>query len=60
MTRRAMHATLVDDLERARELVEASFALGTDIAFTSDYSRPGFLRMGFLPVTRFTLWAVAA
>ncbi len=55
-----MHATLVDDLERARELVEASFALGTDIAFTSDYSRPGFLRMGFLPVTRFTLWAVAA
>lgn len=28
------------------------------VAFTSDYSRPGFLRMGFLPVTRFTLWAV--
>jgi hypothetical protein len=26
------------------------------VAFTSDYSRPGFLRMGFLPVTRFTLW----
>ena len=25
-------------------------------AFTSDDSRPGFLRMGFLPVTRFTLW----
>ncbi len=26
------------------------------IAYTSDYSRPGFLRMGFLPITRFTLW----
>ena len=25
-------------------------------AFTSDYSRPGFLRMGFLPVVRCTLW----
>jgi hypothetical protein len=30
------------------------------VAFTSDYSRPGFLRMGFLPITRFTLWAVTA
>jgi hypothetical protein len=30
------------------------------VAFTSDCSRPGFLRMGFLPITRFTLWAVAA
>jgi hypothetical protein len=30
------------------------------VAFTSDYSRPGFLRMGFLPITRFTLWVVAA
>lgn len=28
------------------------------VAFTSDYSRPGFLRMGFLPVHRFTLWIV--
>lgn len=27
------------------------------VAYTSDYSRPGFLRMGFLPITRFTLWA---
>jgi hypothetical protein len=27
------------------------------VAFTSDDSRPGFIRMGFLPVTRFTLWA---
>lgn len=26
------------------------------VAFTSDMSRPGFVRMGFLPVTRFTLW----
>ena len=30
------------------------------VAFTSDYSRPGFLRMGFLPITRFTLWTIAA
>jgi hypothetical protein len=28
------------------------------IAFTSDYSRPGFVHTGFLPITRFTLWAV--
>ena len=27
------------------------------VAFTSDHSRPGFLRMGFLPLTRLTLWA---
>jgi len=26
------------------------------LAYTSDFSRPGFLRMGFLPITRFTLW----
>jgi hypothetical protein len=26
------------------------------VAYTSDYSRPGFLRMGFMPLTRFTLW----
>lgn len=26
------------------------------VAFTSDMSRPGFLRLGFLPITRFTLW----
>ncbi|HUR48269.1 MAG TPA: hypothetical protein VMY88_01890 [Acidimicrobiales bacterium] len=26
------------------------------VAYTSDYSRPGFIRMGFLPFTRFTLW----
>jgi hypothetical protein len=29
------------------------------VAFTSDYSRPGFVRMGFMVVTRFTLWAGA-
>jgi hypothetical protein len=26
------------------------------VAFTSDYSRPGFDHLGFLVVTRFTLW----
>jgi hypothetical protein len=26
------------------------------VAFTSDFSRPGFERLGFLVVTRFTLW----
>jgi len=26
------------------------------VAFTSDHSRPGFVKMGFLPVTRFTLY----
>jgi hypothetical protein len=28
------------------------------VAFTSDDSRPGFIRLGFLPITRFTLWLV--
>jgi hypothetical protein len=28
------------------------------VAFTSDLSRPGFVRMGFLPICRFTLWTV--
>jgi hypothetical protein len=44
-----------------RALVAARCADTPDlpaVAFTSDYSRPGFLRMGFLPITRFTLWAV--
>jgi hypothetical protein len=27
------------------------------VAYTSDDSRPGFRRMGFLVVSRFTLWA---
>ena len=30
------------------------------VAYTSDYSRPGFIRMGFLPITRFTLWFAAS
>jgi hypothetical protein len=32
MTRRAMHATLVDDLDRARELAEAAYSLGAQIS----------------------------
>jgi len=46
-----------------RALVAARCAGTPDlpaVAFTSDYSRPGFLRTGFLPITRFTLWAVIA
>ncbi|MDQ3342901.1 MAG: hypothetical protein M3425_03800 [Actinomycetota bacterium] len=41
-------------------LVWARVATAPDlpaIAYTSDLSRPGFIRMGFLPLTRFTLWA---
>jgi hypothetical protein len=30
------------------------------VAYTSDYSRPGFERMGFVPIIRFTLWAAAS
>ena len=44
-------------------LVAARCAAAPDlpaVAFTSDYSRPGFLRMGFLPITRFTLWTVCS
>jgi hypothetical protein len=26
------------------------------VAFTSDDSRPGFVKLGFLPMTRFTLF----
>ncbi|HEX5017616.1 MAG TPA: hypothetical protein VFX15_08525 [Actinomycetes bacterium] len=40
-------------------IVRARWALAPDlpaVAFTSDYSRPGFVAMGFLPMTRFTLW----
>jgi hypothetical protein len=29
------------------------------VAYTSDYSRPGFERMGFVPTIRFTLWAAS-
>jgi hypothetical protein len=28
------------------------------VAFTSDDSRPGFVHMGFLPVSRFSLWVI--
>jgi hypothetical protein len=27
------------------------------VAYTSDFSRPGFVKMGFLPITRCTFWA---
>jgi hypothetical protein len=47
--RRGAWASLVwARVDDARELPAA--------AFTSDDSRPGFIRMGFLPITRFTLW----
>ena len=42
-------------------LVRARMADGPDLpaaAYTSDYSRPGFVHMGFLPVTRFTMWMI--
>jgi hypothetical protein len=38
MTRRAMHATLVGDLGRARELVEAAYALGTEIGVSDAFA----------------------
>lgn len=41
-------------------LVRARMADGPDltaVAYTSDFSRPGFVHMGFLPICRFTLWA---
>ena len=41
-------------------LVRARMSDGPDlpaVAFTSDYSRPGFVHMGFLPLMRFTMWA---
>ena len=43
-----------------RALVAARCAAAPDLpaaSFTSDDSRPGFVALGFLPVTRFTLWA---
>lgn len=57
-----MAATLPAGRRRGvwRALVAARCAAAPELpaaAFTSDYSRPGFVRMGFLPVTRFTLWA---
>jgi hypothetical protein len=58
-----MAATLASARRRGvwRALVAARCAEAPELpaaAFTSDYSRPGFVRMGFLPVTRFTLWAL--
>jgi hypothetical protein len=38
LTRRAMHATLVDDLDRARELVEAAYALGTELGVADAFA----------------------
>jgi hypothetical protein len=41
-------------------LVRARMSDGPDlpaVAFTSDFSRPGFVHMGFLPITRLTMWA---
>jgi hypothetical protein len=40
-------------------LVRARMADAPDlpaVAYTSDFSRPGFVHMGFLPITRFTIW----
>jgi hypothetical protein len=58
-----MAATLPSARRRGvwRALVAARCASAPElpaVAFSSDYSRPGFVRMGFLPVTRFTLWAI--
>jgi hypothetical protein len=38
MTRRAMQATLVDDLDRARELVGAAYALGTELGVADAFA----------------------
>lgn len=41
-------------------LVRARMADGPGlpaVAYTSDYSRPGFVHMGFLPIQRLTLWS---
>jgi hypothetical protein len=57
-------ATLPEARRRGvwQALVEARCADAPElpaVAFTSDYSRPGFVRLGFLPITRFTLWIVS-
>lgn len=38
VTRRAMYATLVDDLDRARELVESGYALGQEIGIADAFA----------------------
>lgn len=58
-------ATLPEARRRGvwQALVDARRADAPDlpaVAFTSDFSRPGFIRLGFLPITRFTLWVVPA
>jgi hypothetical protein len=57
----AMDATLPAARRRGvwRSLVAARAASAPDlpaVAFTSDFSRPGFVAMGFMPITRFSLW----
>jgi hypothetical protein len=57
----AMDATLPSARRRGvwRSLVAERTAFAPDlpaVAFTSDFSRPGFVAMGFMPITRFTLW----
>lgn len=57
----AMAATLPAARRRGvwQALVQARLSDGpglASVAYTSDLSRPGFLRLGFLPVARLTLW----
>lgn len=57
----AMAATLPAARRRGvwQALVQARLGDGpglASVAYTSDLSRPGFLRLGFLPVARLTLW----
>ena len=57
----AAAATLSDARRRGvwQSLVWSRVAEAPDlpaVAFTSDFSRPGFVRMGFLPVMRLSLW----
>lgn len=57
----AMAATLPAARRRGvwQALVQARVTDGpglASVAYTNDLSRPGFLRLGFLPLTRLTLW----
>lgn len=61
VTNLCMGATLPQARRRGvwEALVWARVATAPDlpaVAFTSDLSRPGLVRLGFLPVTRLTLW----
>jgi hypothetical protein len=58
----AMDATLPQARRRGvwRSVVAARTGAAAHVpavAFTSDFSRSGFVAMGFLPITRFTFWA---